>query len=320
MPDYEGIVVRSQGGHYYVDTGDAVVDCTMRGRVKQRRAGSDLIAVGDRVRWAPVEEGGGVIEEVLPRHSVLSRTPPPPRLPTRRARRRGGLYQARPPIEQVIVANPDQVLVVMATASPSPNPFMLDRYLVACEAVELPALIVANKVDLFEEGVEGGARDLFALYEGLGYPVHYTSTVTGEGLDRLRDALRGKLSVLTGPSGTGKSSLLNALWPGLDLRTGEVSEYHDRGRHTTAVAWLLRPERDTYVADTPGLRQFRFWDIDPEQLDAFFPEFAPFIGECRFQPCTHTHEPDCAVRAAAEGEEVPPVRYESYVRMFEHGF
>ncbi len=302
MPESEGIVIRSHGGHYYVDTGDRVVDCTMRGRVKQRRAESDLIAVGDRVRWLPIEEGRGIIEEVLPRHSVLSRMPPPP----------------RPPIEQVIVANPDQVLVVMAVASPPPNPFMLDRYLVACEAVELPALIVANKVDLLNNHQE--ARELFALYEGLGYPVYYTSALTGVGLEALRGALRGRLSVLTGPSGTGKSSLLNALWPSLGLRTGKVSESHDRGRHTTVVPRLLRPERDTYVADTPGLRQFRFWDIEPEQLDAFFPEFRPFIGQCRFQPCTHTHEPDCAVRSAAEREEVPPLRYESYLRMFEHGF
>ena len=304
MSTREGIVVRSHGGHYYVDTGDEVVDCTMRGRVKQRRGESDLIAVGDRVRGSPNGGGGGIIEEVLPRHTVLSRTPPPPRAP----------------IEQVIVANPDQVLVVMAVANPSPNPFMLDRYLVACEAVEMPARIVANKVDLVDADDQDEARDLFALYEALGYPVHYTSTVTGEGLDGLHEVFRGKLSVLTGPSGTGKSSLLNALWPDLDLRTGEVSEYHGRGRHITVVARLLRPERGTYVADTPGLRQFRFWDIDPEQLDAFFPEFKPYIGECRFQPCTHTHEPDCAVRAAAEREAIPPVRYESYLRMFEHGF
>jgi ribosome biogenesis GTPase len=303
MAEREGIVVRRHGGHYYVDTGDAIVDCTIRGRVKRRRAESDLIAVGDRVRWTPIEGGRGIIERVLPRRTVLSRTPPPPRAP----------------IEQVIVANPDQVLVVMAMASPPPNPFMLDRYLVACEAVALPALIVANKIDL-ADGAADDARELFALYEGLSYGVYYTSATTGQGVDALRDVLRGKLSVLTGPSGTGKSSLLNALWPDLELRTGEVSAYHDRGRHTTVVAQLLRPERDTYVADTPGLRQFRFWDIDPEQLEAFFPEFRPFLGECRFQPCTHTHEPDCAIRAAAERGAVPPLRYESYVRMFEHGF
>lgn len=310
MTEHEGIVVRSHGGHYFVDTGDDIVDCTMRGRMKQQRGESDLIAVGDRVRWSPADDGGGTIEEVLPRHSVLSRTPPPPRAP----------------IEQVLIANPDQVLVVMALMNPSPNPFMLDRYLVACTAVELPAVIVANKVDLIaaafakSEEIEEDPRGIFALYEELGYTVHYVSAATGEGVDILRSVLRGKLSVLTGPSGAGKSSLLNALWPELDLRTGAVSGATDRGRHTTVVARLLRPERGTYVADTPGLRQFRFWDIDPEQLDAFFPEFAPFIGECRFQPCTHTHEPDCAVRAAAERREIPPLRYESYVKMFEHGF
>jgi len=298
----EGIVLQARSGRHRVQHGDEVVTCFVRGRLKKERLYTDLVTTGDWVLWQPTRPGRGVIEEVLPRETKLSRLRPGP---------------GQMPFEHVIVANPDQVLVVMAMASPPPNPFMLDRYLVACEAVALPALIVANKTDLLKEGE---ARDLFALYEELGYPVRYTSTVTGEGLGALRVALRGKLSVLTGPSGTGKSSLLNAIWPSLDLRTGEVSEYHDRGRHTTVVARLLRPERDTYVADTPGLRQFRFWDIDPEQLDAFFPEFKPFIGECRFQPCTHTHEPDCAVRAAAERGEIPPVRYESYLRMFEHGF
>jgi ribosome biogenesis GTPase len=296
----EGVVVRAHGGHYYVQTKRRVIDCSLRGRLKKERARSDLVAVGDRVRWSTSEEGQGLIEEVLPRHSVLSRTPPPPRAQ----------------IEQVIVANPDQVLIVFSPYNPPLNPLMLDRYLVACEAVQLPFIIVLNKADLLEEGEE----DPLGVYRRIGYDVCYTSTVTGQGLDELKQLLRSRISVLTGPSGVGKSSLLNALWPALELSVGEISMAHDRGRHTTVVPYLLNPEDDTYVADTPGLRQFRFWDIDPEQLDAFFPEMRSYLGHCRFSPCTHTHEPDCAVREAMERGKIDPLRFESYLRMFEHGF
>jgi len=300
-PLYEGMVVRVHGGHYYVRSRENVFDCQMRGRMKKSWADSDLVAIGDRVHWSLAEDGSGVIEEVLPRKSALSRCPPPPRRP----------------MEQVIVANPDQVLVVFSVRNPPPNPLMLDRYLVACEAAKLPVILIANKMDLCEE-VED--REVIALYQRIGYDVLPTSAVTGEGIEGLRELLRGKLSVFTGPSGVGKSSLLNALWPGLDLEVGEVSEYHDRGRHTTVVARLLHPEPDIDVADTPGLRQFRFWDIDPEQLEAFFPEMRPYLGACRFTPCTHMHEPECAVREAVERGDIHPIRYESYAKMFEYEF
>ncbi len=310
---YQGVVVRVHGGHYYVRQGTREVDCSMRGRMKRERLDTKIIAIGDAVLWIAGEEGTGIIEQVLPRHSVLSRQAPPPR--ARRATR--GYSPPEQQTEQVIMANPDQVLVIFALASPWPNPLMLDRYLVACEAVGLPVLMVANKVDLVEDAEE---MEVVATYQSLGYSVIPTSTQTGEGLQELHARLQGRLSVLTGPSGVGKSSLLNALWPDLALETGEVSEFTDKGTHTTVVARLLTPEPDTYVADTPGLRQFRLWDIAPEQLDAFFPEFRPYLTRCQFAPCTHTHEPGCAVRAAAEREEIPAVRYESYCRMFEHGF
>lgn len=316
MESKKGVVIRVHGGHYYVLDEGREVDCSLRGRLKRERQDTKLVAIGDEVLWTPVvgKEDVGIIEEVLPRRSVLSRTLPPPR-PRRVSSR--AYTPPEPESEQVIMANPDLVLVVFSLASPNPNPLMLDRYLVACEAVELPVVMVANKVDLVEDA-EGD--EVVALYRQVGYTVIPTSVVTGEGLQALHGALRGKLSVLTGPSGAGKSSLLNALWPELDLETAEVSLATDRGRHTTVVARLLTPEPDTYVADTPGLRQFRLWDIEPEQLEAFFPEFRPYLNECQFAPCTHTHEPGCAVRAAAEQDEIPPIRYESYCRMFEHGF
>ncbi len=299
-----GLVVRVHGGHYYVESDAGIVDCLIRGRLKRERRRADLVAIGDWVRWSPTEPGRGVIEAVAPRKRTLSRRLPPPRPGTVAQR------------EQVIVANPDQVLVVFSRQSPPPNPLMLDRYLVACEASGLPAIIVVNKSDLpFEEG-----QDPFAPYCEIGYQVVETSAVTGENLETLRELLRNKLSVLTGPSGVGKSSLLNALWPDLGLKIGEISEYHDRGKHTTVVAELLHPEPDIYVADTPGLRVFLFWDIAPEQLDAFFPEMRPYLGQCAFQPCSHIHEPNCAVQAAVARGEINPLRYESYVRMFEYAF
>jgi len=294
----EGTVIRSQGGHYYVQTGcGPAVDCALRGRLKKVRARSDLVATGDRVRWRPTQEGYGIIEEVLPRKSALSRA-----------------SKLRGPREEIIVANLDQVVVVFSVCNPPFDPSMLDRYLVACEAARLHVVIVVNKVDLLCTEDE---REAMELYRRLGYRVLYTSAITSEGVESLRAALRGRMSTLTGPSGAGKSSLLNALWPGLELKVGEISEFHNRGKHTTVVAQLLTPEQGTYVADTPGLRQFHLWDVDPEQLEAFFPEMSPYLGQCRFTPCTHRHEPDCAVRQAVEHGEIAEIRYASYCRMYD---
>jgi len=293
----EGIVIRVHGGHHYVQADNQVIDCSLRGLMKRTRAAADLVVIGDRVRWEPTDEGAGVITQVLPRRSTLSRRPP----------------AARAQRAQVLVANPDLAVVVFSFQKPVLSTFMLDRYLVACEAVPLPVVMVINKLDLASTPEDHEAP---ALYRRIGYTVRSTNALTGEGLEPLRAELHGKLSIFTGPSGVGKSSLLNALWPELALLTGEISEYHAEGTHTTVVARLLEPEPGTYVADTPGLREFELWDIDPEQLDYFFPEMRPFLGQCHFKPCTHTHEPRCAVKAAVARGEIAAVRYESYLKLF----
>lgn len=304
-----GLVIKSQSGFFTVRTeaGDDIV-CRLRGRLKQRRPDaemrSDLAAIGDRVVIARQPDGTGMIEEVLPRERVLSRRAPG-------SGGRGG-RRDEDVVEQIIVANPDQAVLVFACAHPAPHLRMLDRFLVSAEANHLPALIAANKVDLV--GPEA-ARALFGLYERLGYPVLYTSAATGEGLQALRAAVTGRLSVFTGPSGVGKSSLLNALQPGLGLKARAVSRATTKGRHTTVHSELLELDEGGWVADTPGLRSLGLWDLEPEEIDGYFVEIKPLVAGCVFNDCTHTHEPGCAVRAAVEAGQVAPSRYESYLRL-----
>jgi ribosome biogenesis GTPase len=198
--------------------------------------------------------------------------------------------------------------------APSFSPRMLDRYLVICEHSGLDACIVATKVDLM--GQEA-AEELFAPYAQIGYPVLYVSNATGQGIAEVRSRLEGKISVVTGKSGVGKSSLLNAVRPELNLATGAVSQLLNKGRHTTTVAELLLLDLPGggYVADTPGIREIGLWNLPPEELDWCFREMRPYLGECYFAGCTHTHEPDCAVIAAVEAGQINPDRYDSYCRL-----
>jgi ribosome biogenesis GTPase len=314
-----GVVLGGTGGVWRVqrDDGD-VVEASLRGRVKKsnagRRADGSLrrdtiaaaedtlkLAIGDRVMLEQDESGSAwAIAGILPRRSRLARRAP------------GGGFG-----ERVVAANVDQVVVVFAAANPEPHPRMLDRFLVIAEANGLAARIVINKIELV--GDADAARERWGNYERAGYPVHYTSAKRGEGLDALHDALAGKVSVLTGPSGVGKSSLMNAMFPGLDLRVGEVSESVNKGRHTTVGGYLhpLPGPEGGYVADTPGLREVGMWALPPESLDRCFPELRPFLDECRFGDCTHRVEPDCAVRAALERGAVSAERYDSYLRLRE---
>lgn len=292
----QGLVIRSLSGFFTVETGSGPVVCRLRGRLKQGRPSGDLVSIGDRVTITRLPDGSGVIESVAPRSRALVRLDPRPQ----------GMYR------QVLLANPDQAVFVFACAQPAPHLRMLDRFLVIAAQQNIPAVIVANKVDLV--GMER-ARSLFGHYEPIGYRMIYTSVQSGLGLDDLRAQLRGRISGLAGPSGVGKSSLLNAIQPGLGLAVRAVSQAVHKGRHTTTARELFPLDEGGYVADTPGLRALALWDTSPEELDAYFPEIAPLVADCQFSDCTHHHEPGCAVRRAVEEGRVHPQRYESYLRM-----
>jgi ribosome biogenesis GTPase len=314
-----GVVANGTGGVWRVIADDGkTYDAALRGRLKitgrgKRDAGAGRgdsrpasreplpaikLAVGDRVRLErDTREHAWVITEILPRKSRLARRAP------------GGGKG-----ERVLAANLDQVIIMFAAAKPEPHPRMLDRFLVIAEANDLAARIIINKVELVGER---DVRERFADYEKAGYDVHFTSVKQQVGLDAVARELSGKVSVVSGPSGVGKSSLLNALFPGLGLRVDEISESVNKGKHTTVGAYLhLLPEHiGGAVVDTPGLREIGMWELPVEELDLCFPEFRSLREKCRFADCSHQAEPDCAVRAAVRELRVSPARFDSYLKL-----
>ncbi len=315
-----GVVFRKSLGHYTVHTNNQEIDCELSSRLHKELIyytsaslkhkvqtvrevdHADPIAVGDQVRFLDAGPGRGLITEILPRRSRLSRPLP---VPGQRV------------FEQVIVSNADQVLAVFAAANPTPKWGLLDRYLVTAEAAGLPSRIIITKMDLAHknDSLESGLE----IYRRIGYPIHLVCSDTGEGIEELKQVLRENMSVLIGKSGVGKTSLMNAIQPGLGLRVKAVSQGDiGKGRHTTTYLQMFELDFGGRLVDTPGMREFGLWDITPDDLASLFPEMEQYIGQCKFGlSCHHNNEPGCAIRKAVVSEQISPYRYQSYLHLRE---
>jgi len=332
-PVRQGTVERVDATLSRVRVGDDVLDCTVRRKLVKFAKGEKTVVVGDHVVVEQTDRGEWVIKEVLPRRSQLAR-------PGFRGR-----------TERVIVANVDELVVVVAAAEPEYRTGLIDRYLVIAERIGFPAVLCVNKIDLADRGDRGNRAEIeraLGFYADIGYPVFYVSALDGTGLDELRAHLTGKESVMCGHSGVGKSSLINRLIPGAELETREVSEMTGKGRHVTSGATLLALPGDAeraatpgiagdkaegivpsdasrrptpgvagYIVDTPGIREFGLIGVKRDELWRFFPEFLPYDNQCRFHNCGHIVEPGCAIKAALDSGLLRPSRYDSYQRLYD---
>lgn len=304
-------VVKHTGSHYLLSCLPEwnLFQAVLRGRL---RLGGDSstnpVAVGDRVEYETGDDGTAVITKVLPRLNYVIRKS------TNLSRQ-----------SHIIAANVDTAFIVVTLDFPEVKLPFLDRLLVSCEAYGVPAVIVLNKCDLYEGGYEENLETFRRIYEGAGYKVLPVSAKTGEGVGELRDLVRGespagessRISLFSGVSGVGKSSLIKALDPSLDPRVGTISSAHLQGRHTTTFYEMYRLSSGGFIIDTPGIRGFGLVDVNPEEIASYFPEMLRASEDCRFTPCTHTHEPGCAIKAAVENGGISIERYNSYLGMLE---
>lgn len=295
MPDtLTGRVLQFTAGVYRIHTSEGTIECSLRGKAK--RDAGERVAIGDLVTLERLEDESCRITEVLPRESRLSRH---------------SLAKRR---EQVLAANVDQVAAVFSVARPEPDIQLLDRLLVVAELHDLASLIVVNKTDLTQNEI---VPPEIAAYAALGYPVLPMCAKTGAGLDVLLERLAGRITVFTGPSGVGKTSILNAILPDLDLRVGAVGDRSGRGKHTTSAGLLIPLPGGGYLADTPGIQYFEPAGVDPADLAHAFREFRPLVDLCRFANCRHRAEPGCAVRDAVDDGSVYEHRHASYLSLLE---
>ncbi len=292
----DGRVIKSFGSRFIVLTAEGTFDCSLRGKFRLSELKElSPVAVGDRVSIAVEEPPYGVIEEVHERKNKLSRPD-----------------VIKPEWEQILVTNCDQLIVVASVTHPKLKYGTIDRFLIAGESAGLECAIVLTKIDLAKPG---SYDRVLEVYRGAGYAIIPTCALDGRGMDDLRSLVKLKTSIFSGHSGVGKSSLLNALEPGLGIRTKIVSESTDRGQHTTTHIELHPLSFGGYIADTPGIRSIGLWKVTPEDMAHLYPEFRPFLGQCRFHNCLHIGEPNCRIKQAVEEGKIAPERYDGYTRI-----
>jgi ribosome biogenesis GTPase / thiamine phosphate phosphatase len=300
----QGMVMRSTGSWYDVLSKDKTVyQCRLRGKFKIKELKvTNPIAVGDQVQFDIEDKDAsrGVITAILPRENYIIRK---------------SVHKAA--FGHIIAANLDQAILLVTLAFPRTSLGFIDRFLVTAESFRIPVVLVFNKTDLLDEDSLGYQRMLAGLYESIGYTCLFTSVLKGEGIEVFKDQLYHKKSLLAGHSGVGKSSLVNSLAPGLQLRTSEVSSFANKGVHTTTFAEMFEIAEDTFIIDTPGIKELGLMDMEKEELSHYFPEMREKLGECRFYNCTHVHEPGCAVMEALAAGEIAESRYASYLSMLD---
>ena len=295
----EGVVISSTGSWYRVATENGELDCRIRGRLRLKGIRStNPVVVGDRVMVEPDDESSAIVE-ILPRRNYI-------------IRRASNLSKE----SHIIGANIDRALLIVTLHSPSTPVEFVDRFLVTCEAYNVPVTIVLGKADTLTGEHEAEAEEFTAIYQDAGYDIVRLSSTTGEGIDQIREILKGHTTLIAGNSGVGKSTLVSVIDPELDIRTGEISESHHKGKHTTTFSTMYRIE-EGYIIDTPGIKGFGLIDIDSKELCRYFPEMMRLAPDCRFYNCTHTHEPGCAVQEGVKQGIVAWSRYESYLKILD---
>ena len=299
----EATVVKNAGSHYMLSALPLweVFPATLRGKIRLKASEiTNPIAVGDRVRYSIEDDGSATITEILPRDNYV-------------IRRSTNLSRQA----HIIAANVDRAYLIVSLYFPEVKLPFLDRILVTCGLYGIPATIVLSKTDMYREETPEAIASFRAIYRSAGYPVLETSVRTGEGVDELREACKGRVNLFSGESGVGKSSLIKALDPALDPKIGAISTAHLQGKHTTSLYEMYPLATGGYVIDSPGIRGFGLVDVEKEEIYKYFPEMLRVSADCRFTPCTHTHEPGCAVKAAVDRGEIAPERYNSYLGMLE---
>lgn len=295
-----GLVLKSTGSWYEALADGVRYQCRIRGKLRLKGVRStNPVVVGDWVRFESDEQGGYVISAIEPRRNYI-------------IRRASNLSKE----SHIIASNIDQALLVVTLFSPETAMEFVDRFLVTCEAYKVPVTILLAKIDLARQHPEA-VEEFYSIYEKAGYKIVEVSATEGEGIETVRELLHGKTTLLSGNSGVGKSTLVAAVEPGLDIKTGEISQSHHKGKHTTTFSTMYPLAEGGYIIDTPGIKGFGLIDIDDAELAHYFPEMMRYLPDCRFYNCSHTHEPGCAVVEAVKRGEIAYPRYESYLKIMD---